>query len=279
MGDCPVVYSDFVLRRQSPLHRLAFFESLAIATTMPVFSSLPTNFDFTFICVSASQCTVGPVAGRRRDQLRAALRGAIDGELESLTSLLGAHMSWTRKGYVKLVVLRYGYILYGWPLDIPFMNLSLLPGGIAPLQRLYDLWTRGILRFELASPEMLARAAADPLSVPPWDPSSRAAGSGGVVPAEGVVVSPLALHPGTLNVLGTHPTSTQPSTLAATQGKRARRQRRDLKKARSRPVTNPEGRPLRRPKCGVKSATCVLDGDGTGAFWAVDDPLGELRWV
>ncbi|OSD01368.1 hypothetical protein PYCCODRAFT_1468792 [Trametes coccinea BRFM310] len=248
----------------------------------PVFSSLSNHFDFTFVCVPASECATEQVAARRRDQLRAALRKAMDDDLERLTALEGAHMSWTRKRYVKLVVLRYGYFLDGWPADVPFVNLSDLLGGMAPLERLYKLWMDGILRFVPATPELLALAVKDPLRVPPREPSDMSVEHDTVaVPAaEGIVVSPLALHPGTLDVLGTHPTSTQPSRMVK-HGKRARHQRRDVKKARARPVTNPEGRPLRRAKLGVKSARCVLDGDDTadGKFWAVEDPLGELHWV
>ena len=91
-GDCqcPAVYDHSMLRQRSPRYRLTLFEVFTVATTMPVFSSLPANFDFTFVCVSASQCTAGQVAVRRRDQLRAALRGAIDGELgESLPTPSG----------------------------------------------------------------------------------------------------------------------------------------------------------------------------------------------
>ncbi|RPD53887.1 hypothetical protein L227DRAFT_604402, partial [Lentinus tigrinus ALCF2SS1-6] len=41
-----------------------------------------------------------------------------------VTGDLCARMCWTLRLFHKDVVLRYGVLLYGWPADVPFMNLS-----------------------------------------------------------------------------------------------------------------------------------------------------------
>ncbi|KAI0349714.1 hypothetical protein OH77DRAFT_1490304 [Trametes cingulata] len=75
--------------------------------------------------------------------------------------------------------------------------------------------------------------------------------------------------------------------------KHRRSQRRDVKKARRRPVTNPNNDELRRPKRGVKSARYVLEpeseieeydsgtgdagrGQKGGKYWLTEDPIEEF---
>ncbi|KAI0349713.1 hypothetical protein OH77DRAFT_1375045, partial [Trametes cingulata] len=84
-----------------------------------------------------------------------------------LTGIPGARMSWTTDRYAKLVVVRYGYKLVGWPADVPFRNLSELPGGARPLLALRAAWNARTLRFEAASRVDLVNAARDPGSVSP----------------------------------------------------------------------------------------------------------------
>ncbi|KAI0363045.1 hypothetical protein BV20DRAFT_959099, partial [Pilatotrama ljubarskyi] len=176
------------------------------------------------------------------------------------------------------VVIRYRYKLVGWPLDIPFCNLSEIRGGMLPLCRLLALWNQNKLRFERATPADLANAARDPKSVHPSPKHSKQLAPPSASTA--VVVAPLALHPGDLTILGLHPTSTRPSP--AVLGARPRRQRNDVKKARARPVTNPDNHPPKRPRAGVKSAEYVLESDieepaaKRGRYWPVDDPILEF---
>ncbi len=171
-------------------------------------------------------------------------------------------MSYKPAKYPRLVVIRYGCKLTGWPADkMPFVNLSdKALGGIKSLKLLRELWDSGKLKFERATDEDLRAAAEDPVSVLP---------DGGkcltiAKPDEIVVVHPpkqLVMHPIDLSPVGV-----QDRELAAVSGseeskKRKRGQRTDTKKARARPVSNPTNKPLRRPKTGVKSEPFVLDLD------------------
>ncbi|CDO72254.1 hypothetical protein BN946_scf184970.g106 [Trametes cinnabarina] len=185
------------------------------------------------------------------------------------------------------VVLRHKLKIV-WPRDIPFMNLSDLRGGVRILYRLRALWEAGSIRLEPATAEDLANAARDPRSV---HPNPRLL-SERPTPSEGVVVAPLAFRPaGTeLGFLGVHPTSTQRAAVVPILGKRPRRQRADIKRARRRPVTNPNDLPLRRRKKGVTSTEYVLDevseieefsdGDEPAGkrmkFLCTDDPIEEF---
>ncbi|KAI0372166.1 hypothetical protein BV20DRAFT_1050931 [Pilatotrama ljubarskyi] len=228
------------------------------------------------------------VLASARDRVRAHLRANINSTLQELTGLDDAHMSYFPiDRYARLVVIRYRYKLVGWPDDIPFCNLSDIRDGVEPLQRLFALWNAKTLKFERATRADLVNAARDPFSVHPIEqcrqqhsaPHRRASAP------SAIVVYPLVLHPGNLSVLGTHPTSTQPSK--AVLGKRRRRQRNDVKKARVRFVTNPDNLPPKLPRAGVKSAECVLDCDiprygeprgmWQGEDWPVDDPITEFE--
>ncbi|KAI0350728.1 hypothetical protein OH77DRAFT_1386981, partial [Trametes cingulata] len=84
-----------------------------------------------------------------------------------LTAVPGAHMSWTAEKYARLVVIRYGFKLVGWPPNIPFVNLSCLPGGVLPLLKLRAAWNASTLRFEPATREDRAKAAYNPASIDP----------------------------------------------------------------------------------------------------------------
>ncbi|KAI0359888.1 hypothetical protein OH77DRAFT_1359869, partial [Trametes cingulata] len=132
-----------------------------------------------------------------------------------LTGIPHAHMSWTTHGYAKLVVIRYGYKLVGWPIDVPFRNLSNLPGGAQPLLALRAAWNARTLRFEPATRVDLVNAARDPASVSPdrdllphaaVDDQRAEDSASATPPPEGsAAVAPHVLHPGTLRPLGIHP--------------------------------------------------------------------------
>ncbi|KAI0363289.1 hypothetical protein BV20DRAFT_974382 [Pilatotrama ljubarskyi] len=270
---------------------------------MPLFSS-PVNFVFFTPQTRDGPRPVYETLGTLRDRVRAELRFKLDSKLQVLTGLPGAHMSWAPKKYAKLVVIRYGYKLVGWPTSIPFVNLSSLAGGVLPLLKLRSAWDAGSLRFEPAARDDLARAAYDPDSILPHPRSSP---SHAVVSTahdslsrspkpDTMAVAPLVLHPRTLFPLGIHPPSGTGSSSAdgtARPPKRPRSQRRDVKKPRHRPITNPYNQPLRRPKRGVTSARYVLEDesdieDADGAFddgepaqkraryTLTDDPIEEF---
>lgn len=181
-------------------------------------------------------------------------------------------MAYTEDGFASRVVVGCRLRFYGWPADIPFINLSNILGGVRPLLQLRKLWLAGTLRFEPATDEDIANTLRDPRSVHPNPNPTLAAQR--LVKRPAVVVFPAVLHPGTLASLGDHPTSTQPGNDTAL-GPRPRSQRIDVKKARRRPVTNPGNKPLRRAKPGVKSARYVLEEGGR--HWAVNDPIEEFR--
>ncbi|KAI0349080.1 hypothetical protein OH77DRAFT_1375183, partial [Trametes cingulata] len=106
-----------------------------------------------------------------RDRVRAELRHNLDSKLAELTGNPRAHMSWTPARYAKLVVLRHRYKLVGWPADVPFRNLSSVPGGARPLLALRAAWDRASLRFEPVTAVDLVNAVRDPQSVCPNAPS------------------------------------------------------------------------------------------------------------
>ncbi|KAI0351687.1 hypothetical protein OH77DRAFT_1419663 [Trametes cingulata] len=220
-----------------------------------------------------------------RDRVRAELRGNMNSKLRESASvgIPGAHLSYTVSNYARLVVVRYEQKLVGWPETIPFRNLS-ERYRLKWLQELLPLWNDGIIRFEPATAVDLINAARDPKSVHP-NPKLLDKDTPARPPA--VVVAPLVLHPRDLRILGEHPTSTRPS--AAVLGHRPRRQRKDVKKARRRFVTNPDDLPPRLPRAGVKSARYVYDSDvedgsgepaaKDGEYWPVEDPIEEFRPV
>ena len=217
--------------------------------------------------------------------------------IEELTGMPNARMAWSIRLYAKLVVVGCRHKLINWPANIPFLSPSDIRGGISPIQLLYDLWQSGTLRFEPATDDDVNAARTDANRVHP----NPALISEQPPPRTAVVVAPRVLHPSSLVDMGEHPTSTHSGAVTAVLGKRPRNQRKDMNKARPRPVTNPEGRPLRHPKPGLLSKRSVLDweeseasldgkdggtGDGARAekrarfqfvFWTGDDPVGEFR--
>ncbi|KAI0323215.1 hypothetical protein GY45DRAFT_1376488 [Cubamyces sp. BRFM 1775] len=271
-----------------------------------------------------------------RNRIRAGLRVTFNGGLRELTGIKDAHVSYPVRKYARLVVLRYGHKFVGWPPGIPFRNLSKIPGGIRTLAVLQDAWDRGTLRFEVATKEDLEEAARSPVSVHPnpaliseedmeevgeeddqdelrgnegdQDELRDAAdgGEGGEpVAAEtgSTVLNPLVLHPGHLGVIGRHPIPMHAGAGSSTSvlGKRARRQRRDVKKPRHKPVKNPQNIPSRRNRRGVTSEPFVLDSEddippeseiedfsddelpaqkrvksSSGLYWVTNEPLDEF---
>ncbi len=75
-------------------------------------------------------------------------------------------MRWSVKAYCKFVFIKYHFRLVGWPLDIPFANLSDVTGSERIL-RLLALWESGALRFVPVSDEEVDAARRDPLTVAP----------------------------------------------------------------------------------------------------------------
>lgn len=248
----------------------------------------------------------GKGSGNRRDRLRDELRTWIakrlrecpaprgDDDFDMLTVLTGrltrvrgARMAYCPRGYAALVR-RYRLKLVGWPSDIPFTHLNEIRGGVAPIETLHTAWREGVLTFERATAEDVANAVRDPLSVHP-NPGMIARGDGAEgaetdAGGRGGIVEAVAHHPGSLNVLGTHPTSTQPHIDLE---ERPRDQRSDVKRPHVRAA---EERPLKRPRRardGVKSSRYVLSSDeedepSRGAkrgitFWMVNDPVEEFR--
>lgn len=227
-----------------------------------------------------------------RNSLRGGLRDDIDGGLgafissyscadksgcshttAAISGIPGACMSYKPAKYPKLVVIRYGCKLTGFPADeMPFVNLSdKALGGIKSLRRLRELWDSGKLKFERATEEDLRAAAEDPASVLP---------DGGRClilpkPDKAATVRPpkqLVMHPFDLSPVGVEDPESESESESEGEGESKKRkheqaQRSDVKKARVRPVTNPTNKPLRRAKPGVKSERLVLDLDD-------DEPAG-----
>ncbi len=97
-----------------------------------------------------------------------------------------ATMKWTPKGYAKGVVLRRRRKLSVWPVwaDIPFANLSDIPGGEPIIEYLLNLWTTGMMRFveatetdvDLAKRRYMDVCPGVPLKLPQprcWGPFTR----------------------------------------------------------------------------------------------------------
>ncbi|KAI0357786.1 hypothetical protein OH77DRAFT_1421903 [Trametes cingulata] len=225
--------------------------------------------------------------GCLRDRVRSEVRTALDRKLVKLTGLPRARMSYTTDTYARLVVIRYGWKLVGWPKSVLFRNFSDIRGGAAPFLKLRSLWTGSKLKFVPATREDLANAARDPTTVHPCPEQLERANdaSDGEDEDEGedvlrVEVAPLVLHPVDLSIIGIHPTSTTP-----VPGERRRHQRVDTKRARRRPKTNPTNRRLRRPRPGVKSCEYILSDDEDGIpeparkrtrYTLTDDPIDEF---
>ncbi|RPD52894.1 hypothetical protein L226DRAFT_614910 [Lentinus tigrinus ALCF2SS1-7] len=103
-------------------------------------------------------------------------RGSVRLLLNSLivhaTGDLCARMCWTLRPFHKDVVLRYGILLYGWPADVPFMNLSTGHGSpsMAQVRHLLALLTaepQPRMYFVRATPEQLLAAELDISAVAP----------------------------------------------------------------------------------------------------------------
>lgn len=205
--------------------------------------------------------------------------------------------------YARHVVRGYGYKLDGWPEDIPFSNLSDIDGGAAPLKRLTRLWKAGTLRFVAASAEERWRALHDPDSLLPrlaapklLSPGPRPLVHPSSSPSYAVrrlrelaaahppppAVSPSSvgqqriLHPLNLNPMFVLPDKTGSHPLE-------RRQRSDVGRARFRPVSNPDSRPLRYRRTGPLTSLYVFDPSSSTTDSGVleqplqiDDPIEEF---
>ncbi|KAM5531125.1 hypothetical protein V8D89_013083 [Ganoderma adspersum] len=88
-----------------------------------------------------------PPYSDRRGYVRGHLREDIDDKLREVTGDDEAGMYWTLEDYIESVVLQHGVKLVGWPPDIPFRNLSNIPGGVSVLTHLEHRWESGILKF------------------------------------------------------------------------------------------------------------------------------------
>ncbi|KAL1940845.1 hypothetical protein VTO73DRAFT_7886 [Trametes versicolor] len=74
-------------------------------------------------------------------------------------------MSWSRRSYMKKVVMRYHVRIEGWPLaDVPFRNLSNVP-NLGSLEMLLHGWKEGSIRFVRLVDEQYHSMLADPT---PW---------------------------------------------------------------------------------------------------------------
>ncbi|RPD52257.1 hypothetical protein L226DRAFT_576977 [Lentinus tigrinus ALCF2SS1-7] len=83
-----------------------------------------------------------------------------------------ARMCWTLRLFHKDITLRYGVLLYGWPADVPFMNLSTGHGSpsMAQVRHLLTLLTaepQPRMYFIQAAPEQLLAAERDVSAVAP----------------------------------------------------------------------------------------------------------------
>ncbi|KAI0373525.1 hypothetical protein BV20DRAFT_989321 [Pilatotrama ljubarskyi] len=115
-----------------------------------------------------------PTYSERMTDARSELRKLIKEQLcePSLTHLTGAithdntaTMSWSRKSYMKNVVMRYRVRIEGWPLaEVPFRNLSDVP-NLGKLELLLQGWRSGTIRFSRITEEEYREMLTDPT---PW---------------------------------------------------------------------------------------------------------------
>ncbi|TFK79478.1 hypothetical protein K466DRAFT_559891 [Polyporus arcularius HHB13444] len=105
-------------------------------------------------------------------ELRGKLRAMIRQKLAERTGRPKARMGWSVVGYAHAVVVRGRLRLVGWPVwaDIPFGDLSAVPGGEPVMEFLTELWNRGELRFEDADAAHIDLARRRPLDVLPGHP-------------------------------------------------------------------------------------------------------------
>ncbi|OJT05601.1 hypothetical protein TRAPUB_14106 [Trametes pubescens] len=88
------------------------------------------------------------------------------------TNGLQKRMRYAPRCYASEIVVKCGRKIVGWPLNIPFTDVSNIDGGSAPLAELCRLWNLpdgdpNKLRFEPASHEDRVNAARDPESIHP----------------------------------------------------------------------------------------------------------------
>ncbi len=205
-------------------------------------------------------------------------------------------MHYSNEKYARLLVWCLGIILDGWPWYIPFANLSDIKGGARTLRVLTDLLHDSTLKFIPAPPDVRQRALHDPESVLPHVMSAAklpplrltlqplkysperfrdlASHCGFTIPpsrrlpasAQTSLHAPAEKHvlhaPAEEHVL--HPDNLEPVLLLpidpdSSRPHRERRQRTDINRARHRPVSNPEGKPLRARKVGALTSHFALD--------------------
>ncbi|PIL27865.1 hypothetical protein GSI_09987 [Ganoderma sinense ZZ0214-1] len=230
-----------------------------------------------------------------RDLFRGEIRGGLNTKFALAARIVDMCLPYSKERYARIVVWCLHLLLDGWPAHIPFMNLSDIKGGIEPLRLLRDLLLDGTLRFIPAPPDVRQRALHDPESVlphvlsaaklPPLPPLPRTisilrfsesrfsdliAPRGQVAPLKrrqpvsttahvppAPVPTPAeerVLHPDTLELVLAAPLGPESSRTP-----RKRSQRCDVNKARHRPVSNPDSKPMRARKVGALTSNFVLD--------------------
>ncbi|KAM5541020.1 hypothetical protein V8D89_005331 [Ganoderma adspersum] len=236
-----------------------------------------------------------------RNSARGNLRDSFNGGLVRKTGRDNARMWYGLWPYALRVVDRLGYKFNdgGWPSDIPFRDLNRIPGGTLVFRRLQSRWDTGLLQFVRATEEDKRNARLDPRLLIP-NAEQRAAALGVAIPrapAKKLVyrITDLAsrfqlatpqtstttgsvLHPATMCPHFTF--SVLPTGAPDMSDSRppARAQRSDINKSRKRPVTNPEGRELRRPKRGPMTTKFVVEADGIAAD-EVDEAIKSQKIV
>ena len=208
-----------------------------------------------------------------------------------LTGVPDAQLWWTAEKFGRLVVWELGYKWAGWPANIPFQNLSDIPGGAQPLKRLQKLWKSGELKLVPASGDERMRALHDPESVMP-NPSlpSHPRRSFDIIKRHNAQLHELAHQfspaPNTEQVQPRavervlHPLSSLApvfelplgSTLISHTPSHSRRQRSDINRSRGRPVT--KKRP-KHPKRGPHTAPVLVASasEWKNHYLFVDDHL------
>ncbi|KAI9068983.1 hypothetical protein FKP32DRAFT_1587306 [Trametes sanguinea] len=208
-----------------------------------------------------------------RERLIEDLRNTFNTKCREISEEPEACMDYSDDGYAMHVVVHLGVKFVGWPPRIAFLDLPYIPGGVRSLETIQTQWNKGTLKLEAATFRDIARALRDPNSVHPNLPMLKKIREEQAHRAVACTVH----HPKTLRIIGEHPTlAHSPSGFKLVYGRR--RQRSDVKKARQRPVSNPLDLPLRRSRSGVRSARCVLNGEGEDeGDCSVDDPLEEVQ--
>lgn len=197
--------------------------------------------------------------------------------------------------YAGKIVIECGYVLIGWPENVPFTNLSEIGGGSMTLLELRRRWNLPDghpqkLRFELASPEDLANAARDAESVHPTPkklPELKARAARATARARKAAVRSYNYHPENMQFLGRQSTSTRPEPKAPGE----RSQRIDTGRRRPRESDNDPRVVKKKRMVGITSMECVIPGfrrtiggSGGGAEeeedvedCAVDDPITDFE--